>query len=272
MRQRLSRFALGLLGLLLFAALFLAADFVMRATHLGLFARYMILLPVELVLYIAVVRVVERRSVTELAPRACAPQTISGFVIGTALFSCAIVVLVAAGDYHVLRTSPIGVVVAPLAFWISAAISEELIFRGFVFRIVQDLAGTWIALVVSAALFGLAHAMNPGSTLWSSLAIALEAGVLLGLAYALTQRLWLPIGIHIGWNFAEGTLYGTPVSGGNVVAGSFLHATLHGPVTLTGGAFGIEASAEALAITLVASLILVALVIRKHRVVHAFTA
>jgi membrane protease YdiL (CAAX protease family) len=67
---------------------------------------------------------------------------------------------------------------------------------------VQNAGGTWIALVVSSPLFGVAHALNPGATFSSTIGIALQAGVMLGLAYSLTRRLWLPIGIHIGWNFA----------------------------------------------------------------------
>ena len=71
----------------------------------------------------------------------------------------------------------------------------------------------------------------------SSLAIMLEAGVLLGAAYAVTGRLWLPIGLHIGWNFTEGSLFGMSVSG-NAIDTGLLHGTLTGPPLLTGGAFG----------------------------------
>src|SRR5471030_2266301 len=80
-----------------------------------------------------------------------------------------------------------------------------------------------------------------GATIGSSVAIALEAGILLGAAYALTGRLWLPIGLHLGWNFAEGSIFGMAVSGGSQ-KGSLITGELHGSNLLTGGVFGPEAS------------------------------
>ena len=89
----------------------------------------------------------------------------------------------------------------------------------------------------------------------SSIAIALEAGVLLGAAFALTQRLWLPIGLHLGWNFAEGSIFGMSVSGGKAT-GSLFAGTLHGRNLFTGGAFGPEASIVAVVICLAAAVVL----------------
>jgi membrane protease YdiL (CAAX protease family) len=144
---------------------------------------------------------------------------------------------------------------------------EELLFRGFVFRVLRDVTGMWIALAISAALFGFLHAANPGATAFSSVAIALEAGVLLAVAYAATNRLWLPIGIHAGWNYAEGTIFGTAVSGG-VVKSTFLHATLTGNSLWTGGAFGVEASIVAIPVCLAAAALL-ALRVKRERLVEA---
>ena len=119
--------------------------------------------------------------------------------------------------------------------------AEEVIFRAYFFRLLSMATGTWIAVLVSSALFGAVHAANPGANLFSSLAIALEARVILAGAYAVTGRLWVPIGLHAGWNFAEGALFGMSVSGGPASA-ALSHGTLRGPTILTGGAFGPEAS------------------------------
>jgi hypothetical protein len=78
------------------------------------------------------------------------------------------------------------------------------------------------------------------------------AGLLLGAAFALTGRLWLPIGIHIGWNFAEGSLFGTAVSGGQL-GGSVIVGKLSGPDILTGGRFGPEASIVTIVVLLMAT-------------------
>jgi hypothetical protein len=94
------------------------------------------------------------------------------------------------------------------------------------------------------------------------LAIAIEAGILLALAYALTRNLWLAVGIHMGWNFTEGSIFGAEVSG-TKEAHSLLSAPRTGPELLTGGAFGPEASI----LSLVACLIVAAafaLMIRRR--------
>jgi uncharacterized protein len=137
--------------------------------------------------------------------------------------------------------------------------------RGFVFRIVEIAGGTWIGVVVSSVLFGAGHAFNPGATVISSIAIALEAGVLLAAAYVVTGRLWLPIGLHAGWNFTEGSLFGMSVSGYSTTPG-WLAGTLKGPVILTGGAFGPEASIFAVAVCLAVALLLLWRTVQLHRV------
>jgi hypothetical protein len=103
-------------------------------------------------------------------------------------------------------------------------------------------------------LFGAAHGLNTGATPIGVLAIGLEAGVLLGVAYSASRSLWLPIGMHFGWNFTEGGLFGTTVSGGQ--SHGLVSVTLDGPVQLTGGSFGPEASIIAIAVCLIAATIL----------------
>ena len=119
------------------------------------------------------------------------------------------------------------------------------LFRGVLFRIVEGRLGTWLSLVLSSALFGLSHLFNPGATLWSAFAIAIEAGGMLAAAYAATRNLWVPIGLHFGWNFAEGAIFGTQISGKDAPEG-LLHGALSGPNLLSGGEFGPEASVYSL--------------------------
>ncbi len=105
---------------------------------------------------------------------------------------------------------------------------------------VEDGLGTWVALAISAALFGLGHLANPNATVWSSIAIAIEAGLLLGMAYAWTRSLWFCMGVHAAWNFTQGPLLGIPVSGFELKG--LLVSTTQGPTLLSGGEFGAEAS------------------------------
>ncbi|MEO8926756.1 MAG: CPBP family glutamic-type intramembrane protease, partial [Caulobacteraceae bacterium] len=112
--------------------------------------------------------------------------------------------------------------------------------------------GTAAALLLSAAMFGALHAANPGATLVSTAAIAIEAGLLLALAYAATRNLWLPICLQAAWNFTEGGIFGAAVSGH---AGTgLLKTTVLGPPLLSGGVFGPEASIVVVGVCLILSL------------------
>lgn len=129
---------------------------------------------------------------------------------------------------------------------IQAAIVEEIVFRGILFRFLEAFGGSWFALAFSSALFGFGHMMNDNATVFSSVAIAIEAGLMLGGAYMLTRNLWLAIGLHFGWNMVQGFIWDVPVSG-NAVDG-LVESQIAGPELISGGMFGLEASLVALAI------------------------
>jgi membrane protease YdiL (CAAX protease family) len=210
--------------------------------------------------YRAYVRLVERRPGIELGAQGVLRELGAGLVLGAALFSVTIGVLAALGLYTVQGWRPVSVLIAPLAVSIAAGVIEELLFRGAIFRIIEASLGTWIALAISAALFGLVHLGNPNASWIAAVAIALEAGVMLGAAYVLTRRLWLPIGIHAAWNFTQGGIFSVAVSGGKT--DGLLVASLAGPQWLTGGEFGAEASVVAI---VVCTAFGIALLVMAHR-------
>lgn len=223
------------------------------------------LLP-ALVAYAVLVKGVEQRRIGELAVRDAPTFGLGGFAAGLALFSAVVGVLWLAGSYHVLGTNAhVDWLPQVLVAGVCAGIAEEVIIRGVLFRIAEEGLGSGWALVISALFFGVAHIFNPGATLWSSAAIAIEAGVLLALLYLVTRSLWACIGLHAGWNIAQGTIYGIPVSGTRV--DGLLASTRTGPDWLSGGVFGAEASVVALALCLLCSAALLALALWRHLLV-----
>ncbi|MGH6872387.1 MAG: lysostaphin resistance A-like protein [Rhizomicrobium sp.] len=211
--------------------------------------------------YRLLVRLTEKRKASELAFAGAIPQFLLGSLLGAGLFCIVYAVYFAEGiaRYKGLgSTQGLGVA---LGIGIASGVCEELVVRGGVFRILEQGTGTFIALVVSSALFGLLHIANPGATLLSSAAIMLEAGILLAAAYALTRSLWLAIGLHFAWNFTEGGIFGAQVSGGKMTG--LLDIPLSGSPLMTGGSFGPEASIPAIVVCTTAGLILLALAIRK---------
>jgi len=216
---------------------------------------------IALLAYIGVVRLTERRKVVELAGQGAAPAVGQGAVIGLLLFAAVIGTIALAGGYHILGLGSAATMIGTVGVMAAAAVTEELAFRGVLFRIVEERAGTMIALVGSSLIFGGMHLINPDATWWGALAIAIEAGGMLGACYVATRKLWLPIGLHFGWNYAESAIFGTEVSGDGSSQG-LLHSLTSGPTLLTGGEFGPEAS---LAAVIGGALVMVVFLVIAHR-------
>ena len=174
-------------------------------------------------------------------------ETVVGIVIGFIVFSIIVGVAALFGVYRIVGTGDASLLlVALITNGLFPAVAEELLFRGILFRWIEPFGGTWAALIISSALFGASHLQNPNGSWLAAVGIALEGGLLLGGAYMLTKRLWVPMGIHAAWNVTQGEVYDIPVSGTPVHG--FLEAKLAGPPLLTGNGFGLEASLIAITI------------------------
>jgi membrane protease YdiL (CAAX protease family) len=217
-----------------------------------------------LAVYLAASKWIERRAPTELSVQRAPVELAAGMLLGLVLFSSVMLILWIAGVYHPAGWGSYRQLAGGLFLGVFAGILEELLFRGLLFRLSSKILGTWGALLVTSALFGAAHAANRGATVSSSLAIALEAGILLGAAYAATGRLWVPIGLHVGWNFTEGSLFGMTLSG-NVMSTGLIRGAVKGPRILTGGEFGPEASIVAVVLCLCAAAYFIRFVIKFKR-------
>ncbi|MFC0682559.1 lysostaphin resistance A-like protein [Lysobacter korlensis] len=210
--------------------------------------------------YRLLVRWTERREATELGVAGAGRGLLFGVGIGAGLMVVVVGLLWALGSYRVIGSNPASVMLAPLMIAISSGVAEEILLRGVVFRIIEQSLGSVLALLASALLFGFGHMGNPGATVWSSLAIAVEAGLLLAALYMLTRSLWASIGAHFAWNLMLGGVFGIPVSG--LQMDGWLRSTVSGPEWLTGGAFGVEASVPTLVL---ATTVAVALLMRAKR-------
>lgn len=142
------------------------------------------------------------------------------------------------------------------AVFMPAAIHEELLFRGYLFQKLR-VSHRRTSILLTSAVFALLHAANVGITPLAMTNLFL-GGVLLALAYEWRKNLWMPVGLHFGWNLMSGPVLGYPVSG-YAAEGSIFRTTVVGPEILTGGRFGLEGSvsitvAEITAITMLSVL------------------
>ncbi len=187
-----------------------------------------------------------------------------GWLLGAALIGVVVATFAAAGDLNLSAGGWPALAGLP-AIPLLAGVFEELIARGVVFRNLENLFGSEIAIALSAALFGWLHLGNPNATVLSATAVGLEGGVMLAALYVVTRSLWWTIGVHMAWNFTQTSVFGIADSG-NPGRG-LLHAELSGPAWLTGGAFGVEASVVSVVVCAAVSAGLLLRAYRSRRMV-----
>ena len=215
---------------------------------------FLITAVVLLLLYNLLIRYVEANDACKIAPRKDISSIGNGLFIGFSYFIIVTVTMSLCGYYHIKSIQfDWEKQLFSFTLFFLVAVSEEIFFRGILFRIINRRWNIWAALVISALIFGGLHILNDNATLWSSIAITIEAGSLLGAAYAYSKNIWLPIGIHWIWNYTQGNILGFPVSGEDNVT-SIITPEISGPQWLTGGSFGAEASVISAVIGLLISL------------------
>jgi membrane protease YdiL (CAAX protease family) len=218
-----------------------------------------------LAFYVGFVRLVERRPVGELALPGMGRELAVGLAIGAGLYTGCVLILMALGIYRIEGLNPLSFLVPAVSLAISSAVFEELLFRGALFRIVEEWLGSWISLVVSSLLFGFMHLLNPAGTVTGAVFISVEAGLLLAAGYMVTRRLWMSMGFHGAWNYTQSAIFSGIVSGGDKDPG-LLKSVIEGPVALTGGSFGLEASVVAFVLCTTAGVVLLVMAIQRGHI------
>lgn len=264
---------LGIFGVIMFYMLGYSNNFMGQAAGNRLLQIAVVIgwSAVGFAVYSWFVRLIERRPVSELALPGMGRELGIGLLIGAGLYTASILVLMIMGIYRIEGVNPVSYMVPAITMALSAAVFEELLFRGVLFRIVEEWLGSWVALFVSSVVFGAVHLINPTATLTGAIFIAVEAGILLGAAYMLTRRLWMSMGFHFAWNYTQSGVFSGIVSGADADPGLFKSA-IDGPDLLTGGQFGLEASIIAALLCTTTGVILVIMAVRRGHVVKPFWA
>ncbi len=218
---------------------------------------------VLLSLYFFSVKLIERTKTSDLPAGRIASDLGLGLLTGATFMSCVVGLIVAFGcasiepAYFTWKNQ-----LSAFTLFLAVAVGEEILFRGILFRWIDERWGLFPALVVSAIVFGAVHITESGASVWSSIAIAIEAGLLLGAAYKWSGTLWLPIGIHWAWNYVQGNVFGIAVSGSDEMP-SFFNTIMNGPDIITGGLFGAEASVIAVCLGAAVSVLFISLHFKK---------
>jgi uncharacterized protein len=204
-----------------------------------------------------------------------------GLFLGVLLVSLIFLIQLSAGWITVTGTFatsemeagfPAAILVALITF-LGVGIQEELFSRGYQLKnLAEGLNGKNIspnaaillATILSSAVFGALHALNPNSSFFSTLNITLAGFFLLAMGFILTGELAIPIGVHITWNFTMGNIFGFPVSGIDFRGATFVAIEQQGPELWTGGAFGPEGGLLGVAAILLGGLLTVLWVRQRY--------
>ncbi|MBP6013985.1 MAG: CPBP family intramembrane metalloprotease [Alphaproteobacteria bacterium] len=181
-----------------------------------------------------------------LQGRGSVADFLTGGVVGGFIFLCALTAAVFGGwasiDMSFAGFSMMAMALGAIGTTLAAA-GEEVMLRGYVLQELMGKFSTAASVIASSLFFTALHAnalIGNEMAAIGALNIFL-ASILLSLAYLATRTLWLPIGIHAGWNFVQGPLLGINVSGNDLGTG-WDPVTLSGPPMMTGGTFGFEGS------------------------------
>jgi membrane protease YdiL (CAAX protease family) len=209
--------------------------------------------------YLGYVRWVEKRSPFELSLAGALKETGIGLLIGASVISASVAVLAVFDAYHVDGINLETPWIRYLAGFLAVAAIEEMLFRVLLFRLLEKSLGSVLAIVLSTAVFGLAHLFNPNASWISTLSLTLSS-VMLVAGFLLTRRLWLCMGLHWSWNLSQ-ALCSLPVSGSETTGLLVGHSS--GPAWLAGGDFGIEASVVTLVFSVITASTLLYLASRR---------
>jgi membrane protease YdiL (CAAX protease family) len=221
---------------------------------------------VLLVTYFYLFRFYEKRKITELSRKNLVKELFGGFILGFAILSLVILMLYLLGYYSIISmSSGFYHLLALFSFLVVAALLEEIVFRLLIYRIFENWLGTYISLFIIAVVFEVPHWFNNNVT-FLSVILGLIFGFAHGIMYTYRKRLWLPLGFHLGWNFAQ-PFYGSNLSGLEDL-GSIIKAKFSGPQLLTGTVYGIEDSIFSIILLSIVSVLFLYLSIKENKIIR----
>jgi len=216
-------------------------------------------------LYRLYVKYIERRKCYELSMNSSAKEFGIGFIISLCLVCVMVLLMVVLRYYKVVDINSAKVIIDGFFFFGMGAFIQVMFFRIIIFRLSEELLGSWIAIIAISVIFGFIHLSNTNATIWTSIGIMIT-DILLIAAFIYTRRIWMVWGLHMGWNFFQDGIFGMPNSGVTEFP-SWIVTEISGPKWLTGDSFGIEASYIAIFMSLFVGLIILKCAIKQNQII-----
>lgn len=197
---------------------------------------------------------IEKRTAYEISKKNSLKELSSGFTIGFGLVVLIVVLLVLLKYYKIQSFNSWTIIIDAFFLFGIGAFLQELVVRGILFRIVEEVLGSWITIAIVSCIFGVMHLGNENATIYTTISLIIS-DVLLSAAFIYTRKIWFVWGIHFGWNFFQDGIFGMPNSGISKLP-SWINPSVNGPEWITGGNWGIEASYISILLTLVVGIVI----------------
>ena len=259
-----------IIGIVVIVAAYLIPIKTLKAFQVIEIARFIIspIIASTLVLlsYIALNRYYERRKITELSTHNFGKYLLVGFLLGLLIPSLSVLITYLKGELFILSVSNITFIflrdfTISIGMGIATAIFEEVLFRGVLFRLMEEKLGSYFTILISGVIFGFAHFGNDEFTFLTGLGLSIISVFIIA-AYMYTRNLWFPIAIHFAFNFANINIFGTEV----VPNSTSIMVLQEGSKWFTGSE-GIEAPAQIVVLCLIAGIILLVLSHKKGNII-----
>lgn len=219
-----------------------------------------------MIAYSLYTKYVERREAYELSFTKFYRELGIGAMLSFCIVTFMVLLMLVLGYYKVVSFNPLKNLTDYFMTQMMVGFTEELIFRVILFKLSEELLGSWIAIIIQGLIFGFAHMANPNASFWTSLGLVISDTLLFGGAFMLTRRIWLVMGLHWSWNFFQAGVFGMPNSG--KIPEGWITPTINGPTWITGGAWGIEASYLAILILFILGLYIFKKAIKSGQLVY----
>ncbi len=216
-------------------------------------------------LYSLYTRFIEKRKAFELSGKQIVREMSTGILISMGLVGGMALLMTILGYYRIEQMGSLMVLQDGVFFFGMGAFLQVLAFRLVIFRLSEELVGTWLAFAIVAIVFSAVHLGNPDTGLLST-AFMILGDILLAAAFIYTRRIWMVWGIHFAWNLFQDGVFGMPNSGITDLP-SWIQPNIKGPEWITGGSIGIEMSVIATVFSLMIGLFLVKKAIEKKQIV-----
>lgn len=201
--------------------------------------RMLITIPLFILSYRLYCQIFEKRDAVEVGHKGALAQWGLGAVVAAGMVLVFVILIATLGEFRIIEFRGGLQLLNNFLLFSAGSLIQEMILLCVIYRLIEELAGSWISLACSLAIFAGVHLLNANETLGSISMLALSSLLLIA-PFILTRRIWVSWGFHAGWNFMQAGVFGMANSG--IVFKGWMVSEVAGPEWLTGGAVGLEAT------------------------------